>query len=267
MGPSDSLSEREKMKLRVMPVFFMTEREKVETILGPIKDLMPKHTELTAPALLDGWDNLETLQDRASEADVFLELSANIRLVPVRLLLRLADFGLPIVLYGTEFAPGARRLEAAGYWKARGMKVSLPLDRTGLQAQLTLMAAKLRVEQTKALLIGSHLGSPFVVTSPPDPKMAQRTLGIEILACEPSQLLDLYRMADGEQVKGLADEWVQAAESIQEPKDTDLQKAARFDLAVKDLLKEYGAHAFAINCIPLVEELKATPLPGLGQDE
>ncbi len=247
------------MKLRVVPVFFMTEREKAEAVLGPIKDLMPKHTELTAPALLDGWEGLESLQDRASGADVLLEMSVNIRLVPLRLLLRLADFGLPIVLYGTEFAPGARRLEAAGYWKSRGMKVSLPLDRKGLRSQLTLMAAKLRIERTKALLIGSHLGSPYVVTSLQDPKIAQRTLGIEVLACEPSPLLDLYRTADGEQVKQLADEWVRAAESIREPTDKDVQKSARFHLAVKGLLKEYGAHAFAINCIPLVEELQATP--------
>ena len=35
------------MKLRVMPVFFMTDREKAEAIRGTIKDLMPKHTELT----------------------------------------------------------------------------------------------------------------------------------------------------------------------------------------------------------------------------
>ena len=248
-----------KMKLRVMPVFFMTERENAEADLETIKGLLPKHCELTAPALVDGWDGLEALQDRTSEADVFLELSANIRLVPVRLLLRLADFGLPIILYGTEFVPGARRLEAAGYWRARGLKVSLPLDRTGLRAQLTLMAAKLRIERTKALLIGPHMGSPFVVTSLPDPKMAQRTLGVEILACEPSQLLDFYRMADGDQVKRLANDWVQAAESIQEPKDSDLHKSARFHLAVRGLLEEYEANAFAINCIPLVEELQATP--------
>jgi L-fucose isomerase-like protein len=98
-----------------------------------------------------------------------------------------------------------------------------------------------------------------VVTSLPDPKIAQHTLGIEILACESSHLLDSYRLADEVQVKRLVDEWMRAAESIQEPKVTDLQKSARFHLAVKGLLKEFGAHAFAINCIPLVEELKATP--------
>ena len=251
------------MKLKLMPVFFKTEKHKAKAILEWVRDLIPDHAELMGETELNTWDDFQGLQENAAEADIFLELSENIRLVPIRFLLRLADFGLPVVLFGSEFCPGARRIETAGYWKVRGYKVFLPLTREELREQIILMAAKHRIEQTQALLLGSRFSSPYVITSLPDFGVALRTLGVKIQSCEAARFIEIYKAVEKAQVSQLVDEWSQEAERILEPKDEDLQKSALFYLAIKCILEEYGAEAFALNCIPLVEELVGTPCMAL----
>ena len=200
--------------------------------IRPIPQMLPDATEH------------HVLQEHAATADIFLELSENIRLVPIRLLLRLADFGLPVVLFGGEFNPGARRLETAGYWKFKGHKVFLPLTREELREKIILMTAKHRIERTQALLLGSRFSSPYVVTSLPDFGAALRTLGIKIQSCKVARFMEIYKTAEKAQVSQLVDEWSQGAERIVEPKEDDLQKSALFYLAIKCILGEYGADAF-----------------------
>lgn len=247
------------MKLRVMPVFFKTEKPTVEATLAWVRDLMPLHAELTGEAELDTWEDLQALREHAPDADVLLELSEHIRLVPIRLLLGLADFGLPMLLFGGEFCPGVRRIEAAGCWRAEGHMALLPLTREEIREQIFLMAAKHRIEQTQALLVGSRFGSPFVLTSPTDFGAALRSLGVRIRSCEPARLLESYEGAEEAQVAQLAAKWSQEAKDMLEPGDEDLSKSARFYLAVRGLLSDYGAQACALNCIPLVEKLAGTP--------
>ena len=251
------------MKLKVMPVFFKTGKPWVEATLEWVKDLMPGHAEMVGEAGIDTWEDLQALRENAPDADVFLELSENIRLVPIRLLLGLADFGLPVLLFGGEFSPGVRRIEAAGYWRAEGHKVLLPLTREEIREQIFLMAAKHRIERTRALLVGSRFGSPFVLTSLADFGVALRSLGVRIQSCEPARLMEKYESAQEAQVAQLVAEWSQEAEGILGPKDEDLRKSARFYLAVRGVLEEYGARACALNCIPLVENLAGTPCMAL----
>ena len=76
--------------------------------------------------MLNTWEDFQDLQERAAGVDILLELSENLRPVPIRFFLRLGDYGLPIILFGSEFQLAPRRLEAAGYWKSRANKVFLP---------------------------------------------------------------------------------------------------------------------------------------------
>lgn len=247
------------MDLRVMPVFFNTPGAKAKAIVDTIRDLIPEHAELTDEASLDTWEDFQGLQERAAGVGVLLELSENLRPVPIRFFLRLGDYGLPIILFGSEFHLAPRRLEAAGYWKSRGNKVFLPLTRADLREQITLIAAKHRIERTQALVIGSRYNSPYVVTSLPDLRVAQRTLGIRLHSCEAAHFLKTYETVGEAQVSPLAEQWLQEAERVVEPTVEDLRKSGRFYLAIKSVLEEYGAEAFALNCLPLVEELGGTP--------
>lgn len=253
------------MRLKIMPVFFKTENQEAKALVESIKDLIPDHAELTDEAFVNTWEDLQDLQEKAARADIFLELSENIRLVPIRLFLRLGDLGLPIVLFGGEFSPGARRFEAMGYWRTMGKKAFLPLTQRELSEGLALIATKQRIEHTQALLLGSPFGSPYVVTSLPDYRVALRTLGVSIHSCDATGFSETYKKVEEARVSRLATEWVNAADRVIEVADTDVQKSARFYLSIRDLLEEHGAGALAVNCIPFVEEIGGTPCMALAK--
>jgi L-fucose isomerase-like protein len=254
--------ERLPMKMKITPVFFKTEKKEANAILASIQELIPEHAVLDKETFVETGDDLAELAERADHSDLFLEMSANIRAVPIRLLLRLGDFHLPIVLFGEEFAPGSRRLEAVGYWKHLGVSVFLPLSREDLAAQLKLLAAKRRIEGTRALVLGSRYNSPHVVTYP---RNLASPLGVRIQSCPGDRFLEVYEKVEEGIVRQEAETWRRNAERVLEPTDEDLEKSARFYLAIRHLLEDYGASAFAMNCIPFVEHLRGTPCMALGK--
>lgn len=245
--------------MKAKPVFFGTEKEKAGVILNSIKEIMPAHVDLAPTAFLSNWEDFPGFQEDLEGADVILDLTENIRAVPLRLLIRLGDFGLPLVLFGGDYYLSPRRLEATGYWKAAGVKVYLAATRGDLRDQLGLLAAKHRIQKTRALLIGSRFGSPYVVTSSPDFAVARRSLGVEILCCTTSKYLRIYGAVKEDQASSLAKEWMGQAEQVREPSFQDLQKSARFYLTMRSALEECDAGAVAINCLPFTEEIQGTP--------
>lgn len=247
------------MNLKVRPLFLGTEKERAGAILEGIRESIPAQVELLPEAFLSTWEDLPAFQEGLEGVDAILELTENIRPIPIRFYLRLGDFGLPLVLYGGDYAVAPRRLEAADSWRSRGVKAYMALSRVDLRDQLALLAAKHRIEHTRALQIGSRFNSPYVVTAAPDPKVALRALGVQILFCDRARYLQHYEAAETTQVSSLVKEWKGEAERIVEPTDQDLMKSARFYLAIKRLLDEYGAGAVAITCLPLVEEIQGTP--------
>jgi len=247
------------MNLKVMPVFLGTEKDKARAILETVKEVVPAHVELTQETFLKSWEDLPDFQEKLEGMDAILELTENIRPIPIRFFIRLGDFGLPLVLYGGDYTVAPRRLEATGYWKSRGLRVYFALKQADLRDQLGLLAAKHRIEHTRALQIGSRFNSPYVVTSSPDPKVALRALGVEIHFCERARYLHYHEAAEADQVSSLVKEWTGEAKRIVEPTDQDLAKSARFYVGIKRLLEEHGAGAVAISCLPLVEEIQGTP--------
>jgi hypothetical protein len=102
------------MNLRVKPLFMGTEKEKAGAILDAIREVVPPHVELLPEAFFSTWEDLPAFQEGLEGVDAILELTENIRPIPIRFYLRLGDFGLPLVLYGGDYAVAPRRLEAAG---------------------------------------------------------------------------------------------------------------------------------------------------------
>jgi L-fucose isomerase-like protein len=253
------------MNLKVKPVFFETDKEKAESILKRVKEILPPHVDLIPEAFLSSWEDLPDFQESLEGTDAILELTENLRPVPIRLFLRLGDFGLPLVLFRGDFYVTARRLEAAGYWKSRGVRVHLALTGADLRDHLALLAAKHRIENTRALLIGSRFQSPYVVTSSPDFTLARRVLGVEIDSCDTATYLASYGAMEEHQVASLVQEWMTEAERIVEPAPEDLRKSARFYLAMKHLLGEFSAEAVAINCLPFLEKIQGTPCMALAR--
>jgi len=251
------------MALRVKPVFFSTEKEKVEKILKNVKEYIPAHVTLSEESIIRSPDDLADFQENLEGVDVLLELTENLRPVPNRLYTRLGDYGLPIVVFGREFYVTPRRLEAAGYWKPRGVAVHIPLTRDELENRLGLLSAEHRIRNTRALLIGSRYNTPYVVTSSFDYNTASRALGVKILSCSTQRYLEHHSRIETSQVSSLAKKWVDRALKVVEPTDKDLEKSARFYLAMKQLIDENRAGAAAINCLPLVEDIQGTPCMAL----
>ncbi len=241
------------MNLKVTPVFLGTEKGKARAILETVKEVLPPHVELAEEAFLKSWEDLPGFQEKLEGMDAILELTENIRPIPIRFFVRLGDFGLPLVLYGGDYTIAPRRLEATDYWKSKGLRVHIALKRDDLKDQLGLLAAKHRIEHTHALQIGSR----YSISS--DPRVALQALGVQIHSRERAAYLRYYEAAEADQVSALVKEWTGEAERIVEPTVQDLIKSARFYLAIKRLLEEHGAGAVAINCLPLVEEMQGTP--------
>jgi hypothetical protein len=149
------------MNLKVKPVFFGTEKEKAGVILETVREIIPAHVELAQEAFLDTWEDFPDFREKLDGVDAILELTENIRPIPIRFFVRLGDFGLPLVLYGGDYTITPRRLEATGYWKSRGVKIYLALTQADVRDQLALLAAKHRIEHTRALQIGSRFNSPW----------------------------------------------------------------------------------------------------------
>ena len=251
------------MKLKAKPVFFRTEKEKAEIVLKSIRERIPAQVELTEESFISSFDDFSDFQERLEGVDVLLELTENLRPVPIRLYIRLGDYGLPLVVFGGEFYVTPRRIEAAGYWKQRGVTVHIPLTWDELKNQLTLLAAKHRIRNTRALLIGSRYNTPYVITSSFDDDTAMRVLGVEILSCSTHRYLENHSSIEASKTSSLAKEWGEEALRIVEPTDKDLEKSARFYLTIKHLIKENRAGAVALNCLPLVEEIQGTPCMAL----
>jgi len=253
------------MNLIVKPVLFKTDKERVASILKAVEEVLPRHVRLAPAAILNSWEDFPDFQEGLEGAHAILELTENIRAVPIRFFLRLGDLGLPLLLFGGDYTAAARRLEATGYWRSRGAKVVLALTRADLKDQLALLAAKHRIEVTRALLIGSRFYSPYVLTSSPDFGLARRALGVQIQSCENAKYLDYYRAAEEGSAASLAQEWRREADQVVEPGQEDLMKSARFYLAMKRMIDEFSAGAVAVNCLPLVEELQGTPCMALAR--
>ena len=103
------------MGLRIKPVFFMTEPPKARSILASIVRFLPSRVELSTEAHIKSEEDLALLERDLGGVDAVLELSENPRPVPIRLLIQLGEFGLPVIMYGGQFTFGVRRPEAAGY--------------------------------------------------------------------------------------------------------------------------------------------------------
>ena len=245
--------------ITVRPVFFMTGKDNTHNILEAIRECVPRHVELTEEAIINSWDDLSGFQESLEGVDALLELSGNLRPVPLRLYVHLGDYGLPLVLFGGEFHASPRRLEATGYWRQRGVTVHLPLTHTELKERLALLAAEHFIRGTRALLVGSRYGSPHVVTFDYSFGTVRRVLGVEVIACETHRYLDKLSAVEASRASALAREWAEQAERVLEPTSQDLEISARYYLATKSLLKEHGAGALAINCPPIVETIQGTP--------
>ena len=75
-----------------------------------------------------------------------------------------------------------------------------------------------------------------------------RSLGTKIVPIEFKQLDQAYKKADPALASEYAERWIREAAMVEPPAD-EVHRSAAMYIGMRDLMKQHGAHAIAINCL------------------
>jgi hypothetical protein len=104
-----------------------------------------------------------------------------------------------------------------------------------------------------------------VVERPPAEAAAiEETFGTKVQTLSAAELNAAYQAADATESRRSAGAWAGAAEKIVEPSREEIEKSGRMYVAMRDLLKERGAHAISVDCLTLFYGGKMPAYPCLG---
>jgi hypothetical protein len=97
-----------------------------------------------------------------------------------------------------------------------------------------------RLRESTILLVGRPM-------QPIEPVITQ-TLGTRIVPIDFRQLDQAYRKADQAQASEYAEAWIRGAAAV-EPAHDEIHRSAAMYIGMRDLMKQHGARAIAINCL------------------
>ncbi len=89
-------------------------------------------------------------------------------------------------------------------------------------------------------------------------------LGVKTIILGPERLNKYYEKISKKIAAKVAANWIRKSVKVVEPTKGEIIKSARFYLAMKGLLNEFGADAITIDCLPLFYERKIPAYPCLG---
>ncbi len=98
----------------------------------------------------------------------------------------------------------------------------------------------------------------------PEAKAIAETFGTKVETLSAAELNAAYDQADGAESRRFAEGWSRAAEKVVEPSEEEIGKSGRMYVGMRDLLKERGAQAIAIDCLQLFYGGKMPAYPCLG---
>ena len=101
-------------------------------------------------------------------------------------------------------------------------------------------AAVKRLRESTILLVGRPM-------QPIEP-IITRTLGTKVVPIDFKQLDEAYKKADQSLASEYAEAWTRQAAAV-EPSADEVRRSAAMYIGMRDLMKQHGAHAIAINCL------------------
>ncbi|MGC8949043.1 MAG: hypothetical protein ACP5OK_06880 [Thermoprotei archaeon] len=105
------------------------------------------------------------------------------------------------------------------------------------------------IENSKLIQIG--LPSPWILTSKSS-EIIKSKFGIDVIKLEISDLIESAKKIREDDAKNITNELKNKFGGIIEPKTEDLVKAAKFYLAIKNLISQYDASSITIRCFDLI---------------
>lgn len=268
------MSGRIDLQTKVKPVFVLGRREglfcrpdgtletvsneealaqKVPELSKELRGKLRYSAALLEDAVVRNENDLAELKREALEADALL-----VYLIGAMPLQTLFHWGLPIVAFSGQYTP-MLALYAFGVERHTLSGVTIALDFQDIDEQIQVLDAKKRLQNARIALFGfppplfsrwHHL---------PDLELAREKLGAEFSPVEVRELVAQLQMIDRREAQTLAERWLEEAKETIEPSTADVTDAAGLYLALRGMLEQRTANAIAINCLELMNSLKAPP--------
>jgi hypothetical protein len=103
-----------------------------------------------------------------------------------------------------------------------------------------------------------------VERAPAEGKAIEDTFGAKVQVVPAAELSRVYEAADPGESRKWAESWMRSADKVAEPSPEEIGKSARMYVAMRNLMKERGAQAIAIDCLTLFYGRKMPAYPCLG---
>jgi hypothetical protein len=104
-------------------------------------------------------------------------------------------------------------------------------------------AALRRLQKMKLLVVGGGWGGD------PFRKATSDLLGLRLIPISFEELSGAYKEVGRNSAGKFADRWIQNAEKVVEPSETEIEKSAVMYVAMKRLIDKHGARGISINCL------------------
>ena len=226
---------------------------KIAQLSKELREELQCNAALLEDTLVRNENDLVEAKREALEADALL-----VYLVGAMPLQSLFKWGLPMVAFSGQHIP-MLALYAFGVERHGRTGITIALDFRDIEEEIQLLDVKKKLQKARIALFGfppplfsrwHHL---------PDLELAREKLGVEFSPVELRELVAEMPMVDKGKAQTVAERWLQEAKEVVEPSMTEVVDAARLFLALGNMLEQRKANAMAINCLELMNSLKAPP--------
>lgn len=155
----------------------------------------------------------------------------------------------------------AAALEISAWIKTRGMKSEilhgeLPVIIERINKLYQNFDAKRRLRGTKVGVIGSP--SHWLVSSSADYLLTKRRWGVEFVDIPLEKVYEIYQRIETDDAISLSEEITAKALAIREGNQTEIRKAVKLYLAVKEICKNENLNAITLSCFKLIDQTETT---------
>lgn len=121
----------------------------------------------------------------------------------------------------------------------------------------------IKINKTKEKIKNSRLGlignpSDWLIDSYIDKEIVKERWGLNVIDIPIEEVIKEYNKVEDDQVNKLVKEFTKLAETIKEPSEKDLIRAARVYYALKNIVNKYNLNSMTIRCFDLVTKLETT---------
>ena len=232
--------------LKVLPVL-VCRKEQIEDLGKSVedfkRDFITKVKVLKQISVNDEKD-LPLFETYRKNADVILLYKPHLGLGDC--VIKIAESDLPIILFHEELQVMGS-LDALEYIHPR-KNVWVAVDYQSIDFRVKLLGAKKGIENTKILVLNSDYPhwKRWLCRISGGLESIEGKFGIGVEYVNSGDVVKRWENVEERRAEKVAEEWMEDAEKIIEPRENDVRAVARLYLAMKDLLQERGAEAITM---------------------